>query len=123
MFGRRNDCEAEFVERGAVLLGGHLLVGLFVVARLGKLSAEQVAFGHQCGDLVAQDILFIVMSLWGLGCRWVLYVTLSDVPSCRMPPKICDLEPTLANNAITILSLPDRLTPRATACRGWESRA
>ena len=52
VFGRADDREAEFVEGGAVLLGGHLLVGLLVVARLGKLGAEEVAFGLQCGDFV-----------------------------------------------------------------------
>ena len=51
-FGRADDREAEFVEGGAVLLGGHLFVGLFMVACFGKLGAEEVALGLQCGDFV-----------------------------------------------------------------------
>ena len=52
VFGRTDNRKAEFVEGGAVLLGGHLLVGLFMVARLGKLGAEKIEFGLQCGDFV-----------------------------------------------------------------------
>ena len=54
-----------------------------MVTRLGKLGAEDVAFGLQCSDFVARDLLFMVVMPVGLGCCWVLYVTLSDVPSCR----------------------------------------
>ena len=53
VFGRTNNRKAKFVEGGAVLLGGHPLVGLFMVARLGKLGAEEIEFGLKCGDFVA----------------------------------------------------------------------
>jgi hypothetical protein len=68
VFGRGDDSEAELVE--GVLFGGHLLVGLFVVVGLGKLGAEEIAFGIQCGEFVAQcDRGPWSWCLWGLECR------------------------------------------------------
>ena len=46
MFGRAGDRQAKFGEGGGVLLVRHLHVGLFEVAPLGELGAEEVA--RQC---------------------------------------------------------------------------
>ena len=66
-----------------------------MVARLRKLGAEAIEFGLQCGDFVVQDDRGHGRGPVGLGCRWVVYATLSHTPSCPIPPKTCDRLPVL----------------------------
>ena len=55
-----------------------------MVARLGKLGAEEIEFGLKCGDFVSQDIVVMSDSACGFGmpvgriCRAVARAVLSD---------------------------------------------
>ena len=67
-----------------------------MMTRVGELGAEAIEFGLQCGNFLLQDDRgHGSWHLCGLRCCWVVYVTLSHAPSCRMPPTTCDRTPAL----------------------------